>query len=364
MAGDPAAGDPADLAQTRVSQQSYAETSPVHPTLAGETMSDQALELFVLNSNRLFGEQVAHRLGMAPAPHDEREFEDGEHKARPLVNVRGRDVYVIQSLHGDSGQSPHDKLCRLLFFIGALKDAAAARVSAVVPYLAYSRKDSKTNPRDPVTSRYVAAMFEAVGTDAVLTMDVHNLSAFQNGFRCGTEHLDASELFAKHFQPLLHGDEVVVVAPDTGAVKRANRFRKRLEAVLDVPVGTAFVEKYRKADTLTGELLVGEVAGKTAVIFDDMISSGRTVARAAQTCHGHGARRVFAVASHGLFSAGAREALNGCGLERVVVTDSIAPFRAEQSLPEHLTVLSCTALFAEAIKRMHGGASVSDLASW
>ena len=121
------------------------------------------LILFALGESRQFGARVAHALGVALASHEERAFEDGEHKTRPLVNVRGRDVFVVHSLAGDLDQSANDKLCHLLFFIGALKDAAAARVTALVPYLCYARKDRKTKPRDPVTTRYVAALFEAVG---------------------------------------------------------------------------------------------------------------------------------------------------------------------------------------------------------
>jgi ribose-phosphate pyrophosphokinase len=327
-------------------------------------MLTDTLQLFVLDASRQFGEQVARWLGVAAGAHEEREFEDGEHKARPLDNVRGNDVFVIQSLHGDSAHSVNDKLCRLLFFIGALKDAAAARVTAVVPYLAFARKDIKTNPRDPLTLRYVAAMFEAVGTDALLTMDVHSLAGFQNAFRCGTEHLDACTLFARHFQPLAQGTEAVVVSPDTGGVKRANRFRKSLAAGLGAPVGMAFCEKFRKADVLSGELLVGDVAGKTVILFDDLVSSGRTLARAAQACRQQGAARVFAAASHGLFGDGAAATLDGCGIDSLVATDSITPYRPEQSLPAHLTVISCSALFAEAIKRMHEGGSVSDLVTW
>ena len=164
---------------------------------------DNRMTLFVLNSSRTFGEQVSLRLALEPGLHEEREFEDGEHKARPLISVRGKNAFVIQSLYADHQQSGNDKLCRLLFFIGALKDAAAARVTAVVPYLAYARKDRKTKPRDPVTTRYVAALFEAVGTDAVMTLDVHNLAAFQNAFRCRTEHLEANMLFVEHFVPVL-----------------------------------------------------------------------------------------------------------------------------------------------------------------
>jgi ribose-phosphate pyrophosphokinase len=327
-------------------------------------MSNDPLQLFVLNASRPFGERVARELVVAAAPHEEREFENGEHKARPLASVRGRDVYVILSMHGDSAQSVNDKLCRLLFFIGALKDAAAARVTAVVPYLAFTRKDTRTNPRDPLTLRYVAALFEALGTDAILTLDPHNVSAFENAFRLGADYLDACNLFANHFLPLVRGTEVVVVSPDTGGVKRANRFRKCLAGALDAPVATAFCEKYRKGDKLSGELLAGDVGGKTAIIFDDMISSGETTARAARACRSHGASRVFAAASHGLFGPGAAQVLDGCGLESVVVTDSVAPFRPGQSMPGHLAVVSCSALFAEAIKRMHDGRSVSELAAW
>src|SRR5512135_3205205 len=143
-------------------------------------MAPEPIHLFALNASRAFGERVAQRLGMPLSPHEERDFEDGEHKARPLASVRGADVFVIQSLYGEPGQGVNDKLCRLLFFIGALRDASAGRVTAVVPYLCYARKDRKTQARDPVTTRYVAALFEAVGTDRVLTLDVHNLAAFQN----------------------------------------------------------------------------------------------------------------------------------------------------------------------------------------
>ena len=186
---------------------------------------NDALKLFVLKSSRTFGEKVSLQLAVEPSPHEEREFEDGEHKARPLTSVRGKDVFVIQSLYADDQQSGNDKLCRLLFFIGALKDAAAARVTAVVPYLAYARKDRKTKPRDPVTTRYVAALFEAVGTDAMVTLDVHNLAAFQNAFRCQTEHLESHTLFVEHFAPILRDTDVVVVSPDAGGIKRAEQLR-------------------------------------------------------------------------------------------------------------------------------------------
>ena len=220
-----------------------------------------------------------------------------------------RDVFVIHSLYGEPAQSANDKLVRLLFFIGALKDAAAGRVTAVVPYLAYARKDRKTKARDPVTTRYVACLFEAVGTDCVVTLDVHNLAAFQNAFRCRTENLEANSLFVAHFAPLVRDAEVAVVSPDAGGIKRAEQFRNRLADALQRPVGAAFAEKYRSAGVVSGEALVGDVGGKVAIIIDDLISAGTTIARAAQACRDHGATRVLAAASHGLFAGAANAVL-------------------------------------------------------
>src|ERR1019366_3171875 len=168
------------------------------------------LMLFALDATRAYGEAVARELGMTLSPHEEREFEDGDHKTRPLVSVRGRDVYVMQSLYADAKQSVNDKLVRLLFFLGALKDASAGRLTAIVPYLAYARKDRKSKARDPVTTRYVATLFEAVGTDCVVTLDVHNLAAFQNAFRCRTDHLEAGALFVDRLVPLVGTDDLAV----------------------------------------------------------------------------------------------------------------------------------------------------------
>jgi ribose-phosphate pyrophosphokinase len=323
---------------------------------------DDELMLFALGGSRPFAELVAQQLGLALSALEEREFEDGEHKTRPLVNVRGRDVFVLHSLYADRQQSGNDKLCRLLFFIGALKDAAAARVTAIVPYLAYARKDRKTKPRDPVTTRYVAALFEAVGTDAVVTLDVHNLSAFQNAFRCRTEHLEAEQLFVAHFAPLLNDSEVVVVSPDAGGIKRAEQFRQRLAQVVGKPVDMAFAEKYRSGGVVTGELLVGDVDGKSAVIIDDLISSGTTLARTARACIERGASSVMAAATHGLFAADASAVLSDSALQRIVVTDTVAPFRLDQGMANaKVIVLSSTALFGKAIQRLHAGGSLTEL---
>lgn len=336
--------------------------TPSQPDVSAVQPASGSPALFALDGSRAFGEQVAQRLGLPLLAHEEREFEDGEHKARPLVSVRGRDAYVIHSLHGGLEQSGNDKLCRLLFFIGALKDAAAWRVTAVAPYLAYARKDQKSKPRDPVITRYVAALFEAVGADVVMTMDVHNLAAFQNAFRCGTEHLTANRLLVAHFAPLLHGQDAVVVSPDAGGVKRAERFRTALAQALGRPVGAAFAEKHRSHGQLSGDLLVGDVAGRQAIIIDDLISTGATLARTAAACRRLGAAGVAAAATHGLFRGDAGAILGTGELDRIVVTDTVLPLPlGEGAARDRLTVISCAPLFADAIARMHAGGSVTEL---
>ncbi len=325
-------------------------------------MNARELRLFALAASRAFGESVSARLAIALSAHEEREFEDGEHKARPLVSVRGADVFVIHSLYGENGQSANDKLVRLLLFIGALKDSAADRVIAVVPYLAYARKDRKTKARDPVTTRHIACLFEAVGADGVVTLDVHNLAAFQNAFRCHNENLEANSLFVGHFAPLVRAFEVAVVSPDAGGIKRAEQFRNRLAEALGRPVGAAFAEKYRSAGVVTGDALVGDVGGKIAIIVDDLISAGTTIARAAQACRDRGATRVLAAASHGLFAGAANSVLAGSAVEQIVVTDSVPPLRVtDPGLKAKLVQVSTASLFAQAIRRIHEGGSIVEL---
>ena len=172
-------------------------TAKVRSTGSDKAQAGTAMRLFALNATRELGLSIARQLGVDLCAHEEREFEDGEHKVRPLDVVARADVFVIQSLHAGPSESASDKLCRLLFFIGALKDAGAASVTAIVPYLCYARKDRRTKPNDPVTTRYVAAMFEAVGVDCVVTLEVHNPAAFENAFRCRTVALTATPLFVE-----------------------------------------------------------------------------------------------------------------------------------------------------------------------
>lgn len=319
-----------------------------------------SLTLFALESSQAFGLRVAKALGVDLAAHEERDFEDGEHKARPLINVRDRDVFVVQSLYGERGNSVNDKLVRLLFFIGALRDASAGRITAVMPYLCYARKDRKTKSRDPVTTRYVAALLEAVGVDRVVTLDVHNLAAYQNAFRIAAEHLEARKLFVDHFAT--SSEELVVVSPDVGGVKRAEAFREAIERRMGRVVPAAFMEKHRSAGVVSGETLVGDVTDRTVIVLDDLIASGTTLSRAAAACRRQGASRVFGAATHGAFAENADVVLSGSEFDRLIVTDTIpATGIGSGALLDKLEVLDTAPLFASAIRRLHEGGSIVEL---
>lgn len=324
--------------------------------------SDAPPQLFALDASQEFGQRIADALQLPLTDHLERNFDDGEHKARPLTSVRGRDVFVIQSLYADGAQSVNDKLCRLLFFLGAVKDAAARSVTAVVPHLCYARKDRQTRPRDPVTTRYVARLFEAMEVDRVVTMDVHNLSAYQNAFRCATEHLEARGLFVNHFAAQLQSQEIVVVSPDAGGVKRVERFREGLSQVLGREVPSAYVEKKRSGGVVSGGTLVGSVEGRAVIILDDLISTGTTMVQAAAACQGAGANAVYAAATHGLFVGDAAEKLAHAAIQRVIIANTIPPFRLEGTpVRDKVEVLDASTLFADAIHRIHTGGSIVDL---
>jgi len=319
------------------------------------------LRLFALGATADLGAAVAAALGRPLAAHEEREFEDGEHKARPLDPVQGADVFVIQSLHGGPIASANDKLIRLLFFIGALKDAGAARVTAVAPYLCYARKDRRTKPHDPVATRYVAGLFEAVGADAVVTLEVHNPAAFENAFRRRTVALTATPLFVDHLAGEPDG-RLCVVSPDAGGSKRAEMLRQALEAARGQPVANAFAEKHRSAGVVSGELFVGDVGDATAIIVDDLISTGTTLLRTARAARQAGARRVIALVAHGLFIAGAEPVIADPAIDRVVVTDTVPPFRiAPGRARDKIVVLPSAPLLAEAIRRLHENRPLTDL---
>jgi ribose-phosphate pyrophosphokinase len=295
--------------------------------------------------------RVADSLGIALSASEERELDGGEHKMRPLVDVGNEDIYVIQSTCGDASVSANDKLCRLLFFAGALKDAGAARVTVITPYLAYARKDRRTQPRDPVTTRYVAALMEAVNIDRVVTLEIHNEAAFDNAFRCHTVRLEAADVFAPSIAADVGDQRVAVMSPDVGGVKRAQRFRECLVRTLARDVDFAFMEKRRASGVVSGESMVGDVSGRTVIIYDDMIATGTTIMRGCQAARNAGARSVYVAAAHAAFLPAATQLFESRAADSVLVTDSI-PLRSEFSkwLTSGLRVCSVAPLVARTIR--------------
>jgi ribose-phosphate pyrophosphokinase len=309
--------------------------------------------LFSLDPNCTFAPALASELDEPLAPHEDRRFEDGEHKLRPQVDPRGADSYVICSLHGDLQGSPHDKLCRLLMFVATLREHGAARVTAVVPYLAYARKDRQTKPFDPVTLRYVAQMFESVGLAQMIVLEVHNVAAFQNAFRCTTSHLQAHRAFDTIVLELAGDGPLAVASPDPGGVKRAQLWRESLMERLARPVGFALVDKRRSAGLVSSaNLVAGDINGMTVLLLDDLIASGDTMQRAALALRNSGAREVVACAAHGLFTGPAPDVLADAAVAQVLVTDSVPPFRlpAAGPLRRKLRIVSAVPLFAQAIR--------------
>lgn len=332
--------------------------------------------LYALDSAQPLFEEVARCLQQSIAQHEERVFEDGECKLRPLTDPGGHDVYVMQSLHGEPGLSAHDRLWRLWTFAATLRDHGAARVTAVIPYLAYARKDRRTKPFDPLSLRHVAQLFEAAGVQRLIALEVHDAAAFENAFRCPIVHVRASCVFDALFNDLsgsvgslaVEQPQVapvqtdfamapgaacwVVASPDPGGVKRAQLWRESLQTRLGHELGFAMLDKRRSAGVVsTDDLVAGDVKGAKVLLYDDLISSGGTMRRAAQALRTHGADRVVAVAAHGLFAQHAQDLLAEPALDAVVVSDSVPSMRhcAAAQGAGRLRVMSAARPLARAI---------------
>ena len=324
--------------------------------------------LIALSESRALAAQVAAQAAIALAPLEERRFEGGEFKLRPLESVRGRTVFVLQCLAGTAEAPVADRLLRLLLLLQGLRDAGAERLIAVVPYFAFARKDRRTQIRDPVTSRYVAELLEATGLHRVVALDVHNPAALDNAFRVPFDHLTALPMMVDHFARQLGRADIAVASPDVGGIKRAQVFRELLAARLGREVEMAFIEKRRALDVVSGGTLVGEVAGKTVIVLDDLSATGGTLVRAAAACRRARAEAVHVAITHAPVPAGIRVLLDAEDISSAVVTDSVgAPpeppgtHGAASVPPGKLVVLPVAPLLGEAIRRMLSGKAVAAL---
>jgi ribose-phosphate pyrophosphokinase len=326
-----------------------------------------ALRLYGLEGSREYAFQIAKVMGVQLTPHREEYFDDGEayiqSDSSTYGNVRGCDVFVVQSLYSNETESIADRLQKLLIFIGSLKDASATRITAVIPYLGYSRQDRKTESRAPITTKYIAQQFEAVGCNRILTLDVHNLSAEQNAFRtCRFDHLEAKTILAEYVADNLESERIAVLSPDAGGYLRAHLFRNKLAKLLKRDIEIVQLDKVRVNRKVIANRIVGDVKGVTVIPYDDMIASGGTLSKAVDAVHEAEGEVWGVLATHGLFVGSANEKMANPHMKRIIVCDTIEPFRLNDEIKKKVHLVPTTHLFGEAIRRIHEGTgSLSEL---
>lgn len=306
-----------------------------------------AMKLFSGTASRSLACKIAQALGMPLGQAEVGRFSDGEISVKINENIRGKDVFIVQSTH-----PPAEHLMELLVMLDAAKRASVRRVTAVVPYLAYTRQDRKDRPRVPITAKLVANLLVGAGADRVLTMDLH-APQIQGFFDIPVDHLFSSPIFSAHLDNIPM-DPLVVVSPDIGSIKMARALAKRLGADL------AVVDKRRpRPNAMEVMNIIGSVAGKNVVIRDDMIDTAGTLTEAANAVREAGGREIWAACTHPILSGKAVERIKASALRRVLVTDTIPLPQEKQS--DKIEIVSVAEMFAEAIRRIHLEESVSSL---
>jgi ribose-phosphate pyrophosphokinase len=309
----------------------------------------EGVQLFTGNSNRMLAAEIADVLGISVGEATVSNFSDGEITVQINENVRGSDVFVVQS----TCMPVNNNIMELLIMIDALKRASAARITAVIPYYGYARQDRKAAPRVPISARLIADLLETTGISRVLTIDLH-AGQIQGFFDIPVDHLYASPVLVEYAKKAYMND-LVIVSPDAGGVERARAFAKRLNASL------AIIDKRReKANVSEVMNVIGNVEGKNAILFDDMIDTAGTITHAAAALKNKGAKKVVAACAHAVLSGPALDRINESVLEEVIVTNTIPMDEKQKKCPK-LKVLSVAPLLGEAIKNIHEETSVSSL---
>ena len=307
------------------------------------------MKLFSGSAHPELGQRISAYLGIDVGKIDIRRFSDGECWVKYQDNIRGRDVFLLQPTH-----PPADNLLELLIMVDAARRASAARITAVIPYLGYARQDRKDQPRVAITARLIANLIQASTVDRILTMDLHT-AQLQGFFDLPVDHLYASYIFLKHFKKLERQD-LVVVAPDVGAIPRARAYTQRLEGAQ-----LAIVDKRRdghnKAEVVH---VIGEVAGKTVLILDDMVDTAGTICSTVEKLKELGCGAIHIGCTHPILSGGAVDSIGNIDIEEFVVTDTI-PLHEKAKESGLFTILPTADVFGEAILRIHSDESLSVL---
>jgi ribose-phosphate pyrophosphokinase len=311
------------------------------------------LMLVAGRAHRELAAKIASKLQVELGDVTLKTFSNGEVYCRFGESVRGADVFIVQPTCGnpDEGMSANDALIELLVMIDAAVGGSAHRVIAVTPWYGYSRQDKKSAPREPISARLMARMLESAGIDRILTMDLHS-GQIQGFFQKPCDHMTALFMLTQYFQDL-GLEDLVVVAPDAGRVKLNQKFADKIGADL------AILNKERPAQQVAEiNYVIGDVAGKNAVLVDDIIDTAGTLKAAAEAVLDAGARRVYAAATHGVFSGDAWENLAAAGFEQIVVTDTIP---LPPGAPDNVRVLSAADLLSNSIRQIFTDGSVSDV---
>ncbi|MEW6245454.1 MAG: ribose-phosphate pyrophosphokinase [Nitrospirota bacterium] len=310
---------------------------------------NKALKLFTGNANPALAQEICAYLGIRLGEATVSSFSDGEVRVKIEENVRGADVFVVQSCCAPV----NDSIMELLIMIDALKRSSASRITAVIPYFGYARQDRKDQPRVPISAKLVADLITTAGADRVLTMDLH-AGQIQGFFNIPVDHLYATPVLLEYINKRGVAD-LVVVSPDAGGVERARAFAKRLQANL------AIIDKRREGPNQAQIMnIIGDVEGKSALLLDDMIDTAGTIVQGAQACAEKGAREVWAACTHPVLSGPALDRLQQSCLREIVVTNTI-PLKEKERLCPKLHLLSVAPLLGEAITRIHEEESVSSL---
>jgi len=305
------------------------------------------LKLFSGLSNQPLAKKISDYVKVPLAKAELTRFSDGEIFVQINENIRGADVFIVQSTN-----PPAENLMELLIMIDAAKRASARRITAVIPYYGYARADRKDQPRVSISAKLVANLITTAGANRVLTMDLH-ASQIQGFFDVPSDHLYSNRVFNEYFSKLVDGPRVVV-APDVGSVKMVRTFAKDLDASL------AIIDKRRPSPNQSEVInIVGEVAGMTAIVRDDMVDTGGTLTRAAIAVKKHGAKEVYACCTHPVLSGNALKVIDKSPITRLVVADTISV--KSKKLSNKIKVLSISGVFGEAISRIHKEESVSIL---
>ncbi len=308
--------------------------------------------VFSGSSNPSLATSIVDHIGCELAECTLTTFSDGEIRFQSHENVRGADVFIIQSLAGDI----NFHIMELLLMADALKRASALRITAVIPYYAYARQDRKDRPRVPISARLVADLLETAGFTRVLTIDLH-ANQIQGFFNIPVDNLMALPIFVPYVRqfPGIDLDNLVIVSPDAGGVERARHFARPLQA------GLAIGDKRRSQPNVAEVMhIIGEVDGKDAIVVDDIVDTAGTMTQTIRAIKSNGAKRVFAACTHGIFSGEAIARINDSPLEKIFVCDTI-PQEAHLAACDKIQVMPVARLFADAISSIHDETSVSKL---